>query len=226
MKRFKKLIITGVVVVVILVFVSGLWAGSYFSNSINASMQKAGEILSLNKSSEDTTAAASDISGLSMKSLELTIDAVSKEALTAKTKQELIAAAIKGILDSLGDSHSEYFTHEQYSKIMDSYQGIFNGGIGVVVTLNAENKVEVVKVIKDSPSGKFDIMQGDIITKVNGESITGIPLEETVAKIKGPVDTKVTVTFYRPADDKSFDLSLIHISEPTRRTPSSYAVFC
>jgi len=89
---------------------------------------------------------------------------------------------------------------------MESYQGILNGGIGVVVTLNVEKKVEVVKVLKDSPSGKLDILPGDIITKVNGESISGVSLEETVAKIRGPVDTKVLVTFFRPADNKTFDL--------------------
>src|SRR5665647_3651292 len=31
---------------------------------------------------------------------------------------------------------------------------------------------------------------------------------------------------YLIVDDTTLDLSLIHISEPTRRTPISYAVFC
>ncbi|MHB1253626.1 MAG: S41 family peptidase [Candidatus Humimicrobiaceae bacterium] len=208
MKRFKALIITGVIAGIILVFASGFWMGSDFSDRFNFSLQKAGQILLLNKNSETVTTAGSDESILSIKALEQTIDSVSKEALTPKTKQELVTAAINGILSSLGDSHSEYFTKEQYSKIMESYQGIMTGGIGVVVTLNDEEKVEVVKIIKDSPSSKFDIKQGDIIIKVNGENISGLPLEETVSKIKGPVDTKVTVTFYRPADNKSFDFEI------------------
>jgi len=208
MKRFKTLIITGVIVGVILVFASGFLAGSDFSNRFNISLQKAGEILLSNKSSGTTTAAGSDESALSIKALEQTIDSISKEALISKTKQDLVTAAIKGILGSLGDSHSDYFTNEQYSKIMESYQGILNGGIGVVVTLNVEKKVEVVKVLKDSPSGKLDILPGDIITKVNGENISGVSLEETVAKIRGPVDTKVVVTFFRPADNKTFDLEI------------------
>ncbi|MHB1275644.1 MAG: S41 family peptidase [Candidatus Humimicrobiaceae bacterium] len=208
MKRFKALIITGVIAGIILVFASGFWMGSDFSDRFNFSLQKAGQIFLLNKNSETVTTAGSDESILSIKALEQTIDSVSKEALTPKTKQELVTAAINGILSSLGDSHSEYFTKEQYSKIMESYQGIMTGGIGVVVTLNDEEKVEVVKIIKDSPSSKFDIKQGDIIIKVNGENISGLPLEETVSKIKGPVDTKVTVTFYRPADNKSFDFEI------------------
>jgi carboxyl-terminal processing protease len=205
MKKFKTLIIAFAIIGVILIFASGFFIGSFSSNGLNSSLQKAGEILLSNKSSESTTAAGVDGSALSIKALEQTIDSVSKEALTSKTKQELVIAAIKGILDSLGDSHSEYFTSEQYSRIMESYQGVLNGGIGVVVTLNADKKVEVVNVLKDSPSGKLDIMQGDIITKVNGESISSISLEETVAKIRGPVDTKVVITFFRPSDNKTFD---------------------
>jgi len=208
MKRFKALIITGVIIGVVLVFASGFWVGSDFSDRFNFSLKKAGQVLLSNISSETETTLGEEESFLSIKALEQTIDSVSKEALISKTKQELITAAINGILTSLDDSHSEYFTKEQYSKIMESYQGIMTGGIGVVVTLNDKEQVEVVKVIKDSPSSQLDIKQGDIITKVNGESIDGIPLEETVSKIKGPVDTKVTVTFYRPEDNRSFDLEI------------------
>jgi carboxyl-terminal processing protease len=182
--------------------------GSDFSDRFNFSFQKAAQLLLSNKNSETAITADNNDSALSVKALEQTIDAVSKEALTPKTKQELVTAAINGILSSLGDSHSEYFTKEQYSKIMESYQGIMTGGIGVVVTLNDEKKAEVVKVVKDSPSSKLDIKQGDIIMKVNGEDVSGIPLEEIVSKIKGPVDTKVKITFYRPADKKSFDLEI------------------
>ncbi len=208
MKRFKALIIAGAILGAILVFASGLWIGSDFSNRFNMSLQQAGDILLLKKSSESSAAATNDQNALSIKALEQTIDSVYKEALTSKTKQELVMAAIKGVLASLEDSHSEYFTNEQYSKIMESYQGVLNGGIGVVVTINDEKKVEVVKAIKESPSGIFDIMQGDIITKVNGESISGMSLEETVAKIRGPVDTKVTVTFFRPSNNETFDYEI------------------
>ncbi|MHB1346589.1 MAG: S41 family peptidase [Candidatus Humimicrobiaceae bacterium] len=208
MKRFKALIIAGSIVGLIIIFAAGFWMGSDFSDRFNFSLQKAGQMLLLNDTGETQTTNGSEDSPLSIKALEETIDSVSKEALISKTKQELVTAAINGILDSLDDSHSEYFTKEQYSKIMESYQGIMTGGIGVVVTLNDQEKVEVVNVIKGSPSSKLDIRQGDIIMKVDGESIAGIPLEETVSKIKGPADTSVTITFFRPSDNKTFDLEI------------------
>ena len=208
MKRFRALIIAGSIVGLIIIFAAGFWMGSDFSDRFNFSLQKAGQMLLLNDTGETQTTNGSKDSPLSIKALEETIDSVSKEALISKTKQELVKAAINGILDSLDDSHSEYFTKEQYSKIIESYQGIMTGGIGVVVTLNDEEKVEVVNVIKGSPSSKLDIRQGDIIMKVDGESIAGISLEETVSKIKGPADTSVTITFFRPSDNKTFDLEI------------------
>src|SRR5665647_161493 len=40
-----------------------------------------------------------------------------------------------------------------------------------------------------------------------------------------PKQIRVKYEFYNPSS-KDMRLSLIHISEPTRRTPISYAVFC
>ena len=46
--------------------------------------------------------------------------------------------------------------------------------------------------------------------------------EEIVRGMKGPIG----VALMDLDDFKVYNLSLIHISEPTRRTPISYAVFC
>ena len=47
-------------------------------------------------------------------------------------------------------------------------------------------------------------------------------IEETKTKI----EKKLQIGKKIDAEQKILDLSLIHISEPTRRTPISYAVFC
>lgn len=209
MKKFKALKITGVIIGVILIFTAGFWLGLDFTYKFNINLPKFDQIFSKAGSGDSSsTGNSKNESELSVKALEQTIDSVSKEALTPKTKEELVIAAIKGILDSLGDKHSEYFTKNQYAKIMESYQGIMSGGIGVVVTMNDNKEVEVVKVIKDSPSSKLDIKQGDLIKKVDGTDISGLSLEEVVSKIKGPVDTEVNLTFFRPEGKKTFDLKI------------------
>lgn len=210
MKKFKALIITGIVIGIIVVFASGFWLGLDFTYKFNIPVPKIAQIFnkSDNSQTSETVNNNNEAYNLEIKALEQTIDSVSKEALTPKTKKDLIVAAIKGILDSLDDKHAEYFTKDQYAKIMESYQGIMSGGIGIIVTMNDNKEVEVVKVIKESPASKFDIKQGDIIKKVDGADISGITLEEVVSKIKGPVDTQVTITFFRSSENKTFDFKI------------------
>jgi carboxyl-terminal processing protease len=210
MKKFKAFIITGVIFGIIIFFLLGFIAGLGFNYKYNLSIPKLTQLFNKSNSSTQTTQINNENENynLGIKAIEQTINSVSEEALSPKTKQDLIVAAIKGILDSLNDKHAEYFTKDEYAKIMESYQGILKGGIGIIVTMNDNKEVEVVKVVKDSPASKFDIKQGDIIKKVNGEDISGISLEEVVAKIKGEVNTTVTISFFRPSENKNFDYTI------------------
>jgi len=210
MRKFKALKITCIIIAAILIFTGGFWVGLDFTNRFNLKIPKINQLL-LEENGNSTSALkdnGSSTDELSIKALEQAIDSVSKEAVSPKTKEDLVVVAIKAILDSLNDKHSEYFTKDQYAKIMESYQGIMSGGIGVIVTTNENNEVEVVKVVEGSPSSNLDIKQGDVIKKVDGTDISNLAIEEVVSKIKGPVDTEVIVTFFRPSENKTFDLKI------------------
>ncbi|HAX18200.1 MAG TPA: hypothetical protein DCY00_06365 [Actinobacteria bacterium] len=210
MKRLKALKIILVVILAILVFGSGFLLGLDFTYKFNIRVPKINELLPKTATSDNISDSKDEqeSSETSVKSIEQTIELILKEAINPKTKNELIIAAIQGILLKLEDNHAEYFSKEQYAKIMESYKGVMSGGIGIIVTLNDKKQVEVVKVIPDSPSSSLDIRQGDLIKKVNGEDVGGITLEEVVSKITGPVGTDVSITFYRPSEIKSFELTI------------------
>ena len=210
MKRLKALKIILVVILAILVFGSGFLLGLDFTYKFNIRVPKINELLPKTATSDNISDSKDEqeSSETSVKSIEQTIELILKEAINPKTKNELIIAAIQGILLKLEDNHAEYFSKEQYAKIMESYKGVMSGGIGIIVTLNDKKQVEVVKVIPDSPSSSLDIRQGDLIKKVNGEDVERITLEEVVSKITGPVGTDVSITFYRPSEIKSFELTI------------------
>ena len=73
-------------------------------------------------------------------------------AINKKTLQELVSAAIEGMLGSLDDKYADYFSPEDYLKIMDSYSGTMSG-IGVVVTADENGQVVIVNVI-DTPASE------------------------------------------------------------------------
>lgn len=94
--------------------------------------------------------------------------------------------AIRGILRALGDREMSYVSPEVMS---GSFEDVFRGdfeGIGAHVSMNRAGKVVIVSPIAGSPAEAAGIRSGDLILEVDGESIDGLSLLETVAKIRGP----------------------------------------
>jgi carboxyl-terminal processing protease len=67
--------------------------------------------------------------------------------------------------------------------------------------------VKVVAPIDDTPAAKAGILSGDLIAKIDGDAVQGLTLEQAVEKMRGPVDTPITLTVLRPNTDP-FDVKL------------------
>ena len=102
--------------------------------------------------------------------------------------KELIEAAISGMLQSL-DPHSAYLSADDYSEMQVKTKGSF-GGLGIEITLE-NGVVKVVSPIDDTPAFKAGMKPGDLIIGVEGESIRGLPLNEAVEKLRGPIELKL-----------------------------------
>jgi carboxyl-terminal processing protease len=101
--------------------------------------------------------------------------------------------AIQGMLDSLGDqNHTVFFTQEEAEQQSSSLQGSFEG-IGAYVSIQ-DGFFTVVAPIHGSPAEEAGILAGDVVLKVNGEEITGLPQWDVISKIRGESGTSVTLT--------------------------------
>jgi carboxyl-terminal processing protease len=119
---------------------------------------------------------------------------------------KLIEPAIKGMLMSL-DPHSSYLNRKQFHDMQVQTQGEF-GGLGIEVTM--ENGVtKVVAPLDDTPASKAGIMSGDFITALDKEQIQGLTLQEAVDKMRGPVNSPITLTVVRKGVDHPFDVKMI-----------------
>jgi carboxyl-terminal processing protease len=160
--------------------------------------------------SDSQAQAQSDGSGsleAETKSLSDTIDFIAANAITMKTRQELVTAAINGMLSILDDKHAEYFPQEEYSKIMESYSGT-TSGIGVVVTVNDKKQVIIVNTIENTSAFEEGLKAGDIITGVNGTNVEGVTLEKVVSLIKGKEGTTVGITVFRSSENKDISFTV------------------
>src|SRR5690606_13584281 len=53
------------------------------------------------------------------------------------------------------------------------------------------------------------VRPGDIIMRVDGEDVTSLPLNDIVAKIRGPEETEVVLSLMRPAENRSLDVTIV-----------------
>ena len=120
-------------------------------------------------------------------------------------QEKLILGAEKGLIQSLGDPYSEYYTKEEFNLLKEQTQGSFVG-IGIYMSGNDEDNVVVKSVIKDYPAEKSGLKSGDIILKVDGEEVKYSQSSLAASNIKGKAGTSVVLTIKR--GDKQFDVTV------------------
>ena len=107
-----------------------------------------------------------------------------------KPDPELLAqAAIKGMLDALGDPYTSFLDPDQYALYAEDSQGKFEG-IGARVDL-VNSRLTIIEPMPNTPAEKAGIEAGDVILEVDGASTEGWSLIESVIKIRGPEDSTV-----------------------------------
>ena len=134
------------------------------------------------------------------------LERVRNEYVDKPDDPALIESAINGMLASL-DPHSSYMNPKSFKDMQVQTRGEF-GGLGIEVTME-NGVVKVVSPIDDTPAHKAGVLANDLITHLDGDSIVGASLEQAVEKMRGPVNTTLTLTVVRKGRDEPFDLKVV-----------------
>ncbi len=130
---------------------------------------------------------------------------VDRSALQSKP---LTYGAISGMVSALGDTgHSTFLSPEMLKQENNFTQGHFEG-IGAELQAKDGHAV-IVAPMDNSPAQKAGLRPGDIILKVDGQSVDGLPLAQVVGKILGPAGTSVTLTIVNPTNNDTRDITLV-----------------
>jgi len=119
---------------------------------------------------------------------------------------KLIESAINGMLNAL-DPHSAYLNPKHFRDMQVQTRGEF-GGLGIEVTME-NGVVKVVAPIEDTPAARAGIMGGDLITHLDKEQILGLTLQEAVEKMRGPVNSPITLTIVRKNVEDPFEVKIV-----------------
>ncbi len=126
-------------------------------------------------------------------------DFISRNMRPVEDTRDIEYAAINGMLQTL-DPHSVLLKPEMYREMKLTTKGEF-GGLGFVIQMK-EGNLTVVKVLPKTPAFRAGIKKDDTITKIGEESTVNMDLNEAVSKLRGPVDSRVTITIARKSWDK------------------------
>lgn len=133
------------------------------------------------------------------------------------SKEDVYNSIYSGVLESLEDPYSVYYTPQEYEDMRVSTSGTYYGiGAGVSQDLTTM-EVTITKVYRGTPSEEAGLKNGDKILYVEDIEATSVEVSELVQHIRGEEGTTVHMKIYRPSTDEilEFDVMRKHVELPS-----------
>src|SRR5262245_15114831 len=122
------------------------------------------------------------------------LEHVRKEYVERISDQELIEAAIRGLIADL-DPHSAYLDPQEFDEIRISTTGEYSG-VGIEVALE-NGVVKVVTPMEGTPAQRAGVLAGDTILAVDDVPVSVENLNDTIDRMRGKAGTPVKITIAR-----------------------------
>ena len=141
------------------------------------------------------------------------IEETVKESYTGDIDDEQMEEYMyTGMMASLGDPYSAYYTSEEYEELTTETTGSYEG-IGVVMQQDVNTgEVKVVRCYEGAPGEKAGLLPEDVLVEVNGESVSGMELSEVVDKVKSSQDQVAHLTIAREGESEYLEID-VHLEE-------------
>jgi carboxyl-terminal processing protease len=120
---------------------------------------------------------------------------------------ELSQAAIKAMMDVLGDPYSAYLNPQMYQMEIDDSSGQFEG-IGAEVSIR-EGLVTIIAPYPGSPAETAGIRAGDVILEVDGQPVEGLSLLEVITRVRGPRGSEVRLLIQHAGEAQPVTITVV-----------------
>jgi carboxyl-terminal processing protease len=119
---------------------------------------------------------------------------------------ELFELAVQGMLSGL-DPHSVFLEEKAYDSLQETTQGEFSG-LGIEIGQDG-GYITIIAPIDGSPAEDAGLQAGDVILKIDGESIRDLPVDRSVDLMRGPTGSEVLLTIGRRGTAEPFEVTVI-----------------
>src|SRR3954464_15663076 len=123
------------------------------------------------------------------------IDTIQSHYYRPVSKAKLEEESLRGMVASLNDPYSRYFSPKEAKSFDEDLSGKFEG-VGMSVHPTKAGLV-ITDTFPGSPARKAGMRANDVIIAVNGQSTAGQGINSATDKIKGRPGTSVNLTVKR-----------------------------
>jgi len=124
-----------------------------------------------------------------------------------KDSQNMVWGAIKGLVGSLDDPYSVFFSPQESKQFQEDMQGDF-GGVGMEIGIR-KGVLTVISPLKGTPAEKAGIKTGDKILKIDDKITTDMSVEQAVRLIRGEKGTFVKLTILHKNTEKPVEITIV-----------------
>lgn len=115
---------------------------------------------------------------------------------------DLTRAALAGMVGSL-DPHSQFLYADEFQDTEDELTNAF-GGVGIQVEQH-NGHIVVITSIPGTPAERAGLRRGDRLVRIDGKILESPTIEKTIRLVRGAPDTMVTLTIFRPSQNRTID---------------------
>jgi carboxyl-terminal processing protease len=152
---------------------------------------------------------------------------ITREYIGSPEPEALVEGAIEGMFDVLDDPYSRYLRDDEFGSALDDVRGEFEGvgavmatedaGGGACDVIGGQCRLRVQEVLAGAPAEAAGLLAGDVVAGVDGETLDGSTIEDSVGRIRGPRGSQVTLSLLR--DGEELDVAIVRdrvVSESVR----------
>lgn len=115
----------------------------------------------------------------------------------------LLENAVRGMMSGL-DPHSSYLDPREFRDLQVNTSGEF-GGLGIEVGME-DGMIRVVTPIDDTPAQKAGVKAGDLIIRLDNQSVQGMGLNDAVKLMRGKIGTDIILTVIREGESQPLEI--------------------